>query len=456
MKCEICNKDIKLKGFATHITSHHRISCQMYYDTYINDNDGICKTCGKPTKFLGIKFGYREHCCNRCAQLDPKIKEKKAQTCIDRYGVDNVYKSEDIKAKIQETTRERYGVNNVLQLDEVRQKTYASIKSDEVKNSIVKTKVDEIHKFEQENDCTLYTTLRKQYGQGWIHLPLERLTLHGHASFIKNSDIPKIIDYIEQQGSSFEYDVRNYVKSIYNGEIITNTRSIISPLELDMYIPEKNLAIECNGIFWHSSLNSVDKNYHYNKSRRCQELDIRLIHIYENEWFEQKDKIKWLLDIALDHTNKIYTKQCEVRIINNQEAKQFNEATHLRGHIDAQVTYGLFYNNKLIQLMSFSKTKHNEWKIIRSCYSSTVIGGMSTLFKHFIDDYKPKTVFGYCDFNKFDGKSYEELGMTCIGYTGPNKWLVIDNTLTNKTTENARGILWDSGSIEYKFCAKGD
>lgn len=455
MKCKICNKDIKSKGFATHITSHHKISCQMYYDTYIKDNDGICKTCGKPTKFLGIKLGYREHCCNRCAQLDPKIKEKKTQTCIDRYSVDNVYKSEDIKDKIKTTVQEKYGVDNVLQLDEVRQKTYDAIKSDEVKSSIAKTRLAEIHKFEQENDCTLYTTLRKQYGQGWIHLPLERLTLHGHASFIKNSDIHKIIDYIEQQGSSFEYDVRNYIKSIYNGEIITNTRSIISPLELDMYIPEKNLAIECNGIFWHSSLNNTDKNYHYNKSRRCQELGIRLIHIYENEWFEQQDKIKQLLDIALGHTNKIYDRQCEVRIIDNREAKLFNEATHLRGHIDAQVTYGLFYNNQLIQLMSFSKTNY-EWKIIRSCSSSNVVGGISKLFKHFVDDYKPNKVFGYCDFNKHDGKSYEELGMTCIGYTGPSKWLVVGNTLTNKATEKARGILWDSGSIKYRICMKGD
>ena len=66
--------------------------------------------------------------------------------------------------------------------------------------------------------------------------------------------------------------------------------------------------------------------------------------------------------------------------------------------------------------MSFSKTKYNrnlgenEWEIIRGCPGSNniVVGGVSKLFKHFIEDYKPNKVFSYCDFNKFDGKSYLE------------------------------------------------
>ena len=95
MICEICKKELKLKGISTHIISHHNMSIQEYFDKYLKQsNDGICVTCGKPTKFKRIKFGYLKHCCNKCAQLDPKIKEKKAQTCIDKYGVDNAYKSE--------------------------------------------------------------------------------------------------------------------------------------------------------------------------------------------------------------------------------------------------------------------------------------------------------------------------------------------------------------------------
>ena len=190
MKCEICNKEVKSKGFSTHIRLRHNLSCQKYYDTYIKkDGEGLCKTCGNVTNFKSIKYGYCTHCCNKCAQLDPKVKEKKAQTCIAKYGVDNAYKSEEIKLKIKQTCKDRYNVDSVLKLDEVRQKTYKSINTDEVKAKISMSKLDAIKQFEIEHDCTLFTTLRAQYGQGWIKLPLERLVLNGHASFIKNSDI---------------------------------------------------------------------------------------------------------------------------------------------------------------------------------------------------------------------------------------------------------------------------
>ena len=84
--------------------------------------------------------------------------------------------------------------------------------------------------------------------------------------------------------------------------------------------------------------------------------------------------------------------------------------------------------------MSFSKTRYNknlkndsDWEIIRGCPGSNniVIGGVSKLFTHFIRDYKPDKIFSYCDFNKFNGKSYEAIGMKFIGYTGPDmKWLL--------------------------------
>ena len=87
-----------------------------------------------------------------------------------------------------------------------------------------------------------------------------------------------------------------------------------------------------------------------------------MIHIYEHEWVDtvQRKKIELMLNIALGRNNtKIYARQCEIRKITNAEAKLLNEQIHLQGHRNAQVTYGLFYKNELVQLMSFSKTKYN-------------------------------------------------------------------------------------------------
>ena len=114
--------------------------------------------------------------------------------------------------------------------------------------------------------------------------------------------------------------------------------------------------------------------------------------------------------------------------------------------------------------MSFSKTanaKANgaEWEIIRGCPGSNniVVGGVSKLFKHFVKAYNVNSVFSYCDFNKFDGKGYEALGMEFIGYTGPDmKWVMSDWSVADRNPkkhkeykEQAIAQIWGAGSKKY-------
>lgn len=276
-----------------------------------------------------------------------------------------------------------------------------------------------------------------------------------------------IKSYIKKYTSHMEDALYDLLTS-FGVEFETHSRKIIPPQELDFYIPSKNLAIEFNGTFWHGFSQLGDKNYHLNKSKSCEEKGIRLIHIWEYEWNDpiQKEKIIQLLKIALGLVdNKIYARNCSVKIISNKEAKELNSRIHLQGHRNAQVTYGLFYKEELVQLMSFSKSRYNRnlkgsnsWEIIRGCPGSNniVVGGVSKLFTHFVRDYNPDTVFSYCDFNKFDGKSYEALGMKFIGYTGPDMKYVINKEVINRSPSNYKynnshceDKLYGSGSKKY-------
>lgn len=276
-------------------------------------------------------------------------------------------------------------------------------------------------------------------------------------------------NYVAPPRSFPQEDVYQFISSFYKKTIIKNCRSIITPLELDLYLPDCKVAIEFNGIYWHSSLHNTPINYHFNKSKLCSEKGIRLIHIYENEWNDLilKEKIKSLLYIALGFTpNRIYAKNCILKEISNSTAKEFNELNHLQGHRNAQITYGLYYENRLVQLMSFSKTKYNRnlktdnsWEIIRGCPASNniVVGGVSKLYKHFLKNMNPEVVFSYCDFNKFDGHGYEALGMKFIGYTGPDmKWIMPGCKIVNRNPKKhneykkyAIGKIWGSGSKKY-------
>ena len=262
--------------------------------------------------------------------------------------------------------------------------------------------------------------------------------------------------------SEGEESLYTFIQSIYKGPILRHDRTLISPKELDIYLPDLKLAFEFNGLYWHSIAWLKDKRYHELKSKACEDKGVRLIHIYEDEW-KSKDKseiIKSLIKIALKSSSKrIYARQCQVRKISNKEAKRFNDLNHLQRHRNAQITYGLYYNDILVQLMSFSYDKRKDWwEIIRGCPGSNnvVVGGVSKLFKHFIKENNVTKVFSYCDFNKFDGRGYEAIGMKFIGYTGPDKKYILNDRLVNRNPYKRKlydvccdGVVWGAGSKKY-------
>lgn len=295
-------------------------------------------------------------------------------------------------------------------------------------------------------------------------------------TYISNKYIPLFDEYAKvnhSKGKSLQEDlVYEYLKAIYKGEIKRHVKNILKEdsgkyYEIDMYIPEKRLGIEFNGIYWHSDLQK-DKNYHFNKSKLAELNRVRLINIYEDEWLDltKQNKIKTMLNIALGLVkNKIHARKCVIKELTNKEAKQFNDLNHLQGHRNAQVTYGLYYNDELVQLMSFSKTKYNRnlkdnnsWEIIRGCPggNNLVVGGVSKLLSYFVKQHNPSQVFSYCDLNKFDGKGYEKAGMSFIGYTGPDMWWIIDgerimrNPMKHMEYKNkALCRIYGSGSKKY-------
>ena len=91
--------------------------------------------------------------------------------------------------------------------------------------------------------------------------------------------------------SKYEQEIADYISTFYSGELIRNDRIILSGKELDLYYPEKKIAIEFNGDYWHNE-NHKSKDYHYNKFKACLDHNILLISIFELEWNSKKEEIK--------------------------------------------------------------------------------------------------------------------------------------------------------------------
>lgn len=243
--------------------------------------------------------------------------------------------------------------------------------------------------------------------------------------------------------SKGELEIREYIESLgfsTNKYVIGKDHN---RFELDIYVKEKNLAVEYNGCYYHASngINHRGKNYHFNKNVIAYKEGIELIQVWEDQWKNQKEIIKDIIAARLGiiRGEKIYARKCEIRDVSTADYREFCNKYHVQGYRSASIKLGLYYKNELVQIASFNKARQYsynsidkyEYEWVRGCISSNnkVVGGTSKLLKHFIDTYKPNNILCFSDWNLFSGKGYEEAGFQLEGYTGPDKFYI---TINNK------------------------
>jgi len=237
-----------------------------------------------------------------------------------------------------------------------------------------------------------------------------------------------------------ENQVLEFCQSL-SPNIISNSRSIIKPLELDIYIPNHNLGIEYNGLFWHSSysIDTEDKNYHLIKTKLCREKNIQLLHIFENEWENSQKREIWksIIKNKLNKSQKIFARKCEIKEISSKESKEFLENNHLQGQCNSSINIGLYYKDELVSLMTFGKSRFNkkvDWELLRFCNKLNyyVIGGASKLFKNFLKEHTG-SIISYADMRYSTGKLYKNLGFEFSHISSPNYWYFKNNTFKLKS-----------------------
>jgi len=89
-----------------------------------------------------------------------------------------------------------------------------------------------------------------------------------------------------------EKEISGFVRKLLGNKcVFDNVKKPIYPYELDIFIPEKNVAIEYCGLYWHSEQKGKDKNYHKNKFNLCREKNIKLLTIFEDEFSFRKNVV---------------------------------------------------------------------------------------------------------------------------------------------------------------------
>lgn len=286
--------------------------------------------------------------------------------------------------------------------------------------------------------------------------------------------------------SKAELEVLDFVRSLMGGaEVRSADRSIIPPLELDVHVPSRRLAIEYCGLYWHSEQAGKDRLYHRSKLEACRAAGIRLITLFEDEWLNRRTIVESHLRHALGLTGeKLSARDCTIEVLGVGAAREFVDAHHLQGYSPSSVRLGLVHDGSLVSAMTFSRPSRSKgsrdrdgWEISRHCSSASVRGGTSRLVTAFVREHG-RSLFTFSDLRWGEGSSYAAAGMVRVADTAPGYWYVPpgsvsrihrfalrkgalpgdDPSMTEFEQRDAQGYLrvWDCGNAKYELIPASD
>lgn len=203
--------------------------------------------------------------------------------------------------------------------------------------------------------------------------------------------------------SKYEREIQDFLSS-NNIQYETN-RQILEGKEIDILIPEKHIGIEFDGLKWHTEwFAKKEHRYHLDKTETCNHNGYGLIHIFEDEYVNNKDivysKLSHILGINAN-IKHIGARQCEIKEIYKFQAEEFLTKNHIQGFVSSSIYLGAFYGEVLVGVMCFKNgnIKNKGWELTRFAtgreYSISGLGGK--MFTHFVRKYEPYKVYSFAD-----------------------------------------------------------
>lgn len=376
------------------------------------------------------------------AMQNPLIKAKIVETNLQKYGVRCASQAQEVKDKIRQTNMDRYGY--VCNFADPRKRAeyeqiciekhgenYKQLSREKAKKTFFKE--HGVENFQQLNRPHVEMYNREDVLENFIDENNEfminefcvffKVTRTMCCRFKRDNNITnRNNDWHHGRSSIAEEEL---FKSIPCDNKHQNDKTILDGLELDMVLPDIKLAIEYDGLYWHSLQQGKDMNYHLKKTLNCADKGYQLFHVFEDDDMEIW---KSMINNKLGLNKRIYARKCEIREVDFEESMTFLDNNHLQGSCVSSIRYGLYYNNELVQLITFGKSRFDkkyDYELLRLCTlkGCCVVGGASKLFKHFISNHQG-TIISYANRRFSKGDVYEQLGFEFKGETQPNYYYV--------------------------------
>lgn len=304
--------------------------------------------------------------------------EKSRKTFREKYGVDNYNQLPEAWEKKKKTLKKHYGSLENAELERVK-KRKALYKSLGITNNRSAHISKEAQEIMQDRDKFIalakeHTVYEIMQTLGISHSMVNKLC-HQH-NFIcgyKHENVPL----------TTERPIEEYLKS-RKIDFVMHSRSIIKPNELDFYLPEYRIAIEVNGCRWHTE--AKGKNRHYNKYKKCKEIGVELLNIWDSDIKDWDNLVEFLDNILIP-----------------KEAETFKIS------INSNRQYSIL-NDDLRSDVEFVEVKPKHYKMVVDKYLYQLNEFYKEVLHDFIQNNQVKEVVAFQQIDKVFDKFYKNLG----------------------------------------------
>lgn len=467
-------------------------SCTKYAARHSSGGYFI-KTCSNECKLVLRTVTYKKNfmIANGVSNpsLLPEVNEKRKNTVLERYGVDNVAKSRSVQKKKTDTLIKTTGYKSTFENPETQKKIQNTFDvkfngnpmySDDVKQKAIETKK------KNGTMCSNSTFSKSAHTKGTITKKLDRIKAHPeraklddrswladmvhrgysleHIGEITNTSAQTVLNRINDAGivipdkhtSSPELEIKEFLAS--HGIYVEKNKNKISPYEIDLFSDKHQIGIEFDGLRWHSTLMNKDISHLKKKQDKCDDVGVRLIQIYEDEWREKKPiiKSKLLSTFGVSDRERIYARHTKFVELSGEQTVEIYKNHHIQGRVYASHHYGLIdKNDTLVACMSFSKPRNDKtdgvYELVRFATAVDVVGGFSKLLKNAIGVLKPLTIISFADRRFSDGNLYKVNGFVHTDTTKVSYFYVIGKKRAVKGRYSRRRIEERYNRGELKF-----
>lgn len=426
---------------------------------YIN-NPPVCPTCNTVVTSLTKCGLWSEHCSSKCKGSGNSLisRDKARSTSMENWGVDNPAKHPTIKQKMKTTLFSNHGVEHALQSTECQAKKTQTMltlygvehaaQSSEIQTKMVETYLENWGVTNPATRHITQDTIDKLNDPEWLteqnktlsFSPLSEMlgisTATLSNAFRKFGILPVRHNILVSEA---EKEIVRYIQSLMPDiKIITSDLTLLNPYEVDIYLPEFNLAFEYNGLWYHREEFGKDHRYHITKTVKCAKKNVKLIHIWENDYITNPDIIYSKIRHFLGKSDALYARKCQIRELSIKDARRFLSTTHIQGYCSSTIKIGLILNDEIVACMTLGPTRFTdsaEWELLR--YSTklhhNVVGGFSKLLKYFIRSYSPASIISYSDKCWSTGEVYKTNGFEFLRTSKPSYFYSCDGkTVVNR------------------------